>query len=303
MGFFDKNNKTKENEVNEPTPTPKTTTLDALLSRAIEGHKTMLDIDTDKAGRRDITFSLQRLPDIEPEIPPRAETPARAHAFYEAQGFARYLARYGMKGDLVVYADPESEKMWATLAEKAEGGVETVVFAPQLHPLWKPWSELIAAGRMSLERFRDFVNQHRRAVSMPPGRALALMLSQIRAAVEVTVHDGRGKNALNGIVIRTNIQGTEAKEQIDLPEELMLRVPLYVGGEVQNVELDLVVDADAQGHVTVLVAAGGVEEARVFAFDSMLASIREILKDSNATIAYGEPARIGWSYLPARAKA
>jgi hypothetical protein len=134
-------------------------------------------------------------------------------------------------------------------------------------------------------------------VKLPDGKALLLLLAQIRGAVEVTVYDGKGKNALNGITVKSTVQGTDTREYVELPEELVLEVPLYVGGEVQRVELDLVVDADTRGGVTVQIAAGGVQEARVLAFDAMRTKILETVKPVQAQVVYGKPEWRAWNYL------
>lgn len=280
-----------------PTTNSRAPTIDTLLTRILEGHKTILDV-AEVDGEKRVEFSLQRLPAPVPTTPPRQESSARQHVFFEAASFAAYLLRYGTAADTTCYFDPQAEQAWAVLQERAHGGYEVLSFRPQVHPLWKPWSDLVARGRVTLEAFRDFVNQHRRAVRVPEGKALALMLAQIRAAVEVTIHDGRGRNALNGIVIRSNVQGTDTKELIDLPEEIVLEVPLYVGEPVQRVEMDLVLDASSSGEVTVQIAAGGVQEARVFAFDRMMGTVREALRQIEAVVAYGQPKHVAWAYLP-----
>lgn len=281
----------------QPTTNNRALSVDTLLTRILEGHRTILDVNQ-MDGVRQVNFSLQRLPAPDPKHQIRLESPARQHFFYEAASFAAYLLRYGTKGDVVAYFDPSIEQAWAIMNERAEGGVETLTFKPQVHPLWAPWAELVRRGRVPLQQFRDFVNMHRRAVHSPPGRALALMLAQIRAAIEVTIHDGRGRNALNGIVVKSNVQGVETKEVIDIPEEISLEVPLYVGEPAQKVDMDLVLDASPDGSVTVQIAAGGVQEARVFAFDRMMTTVRESLRQIDAVVAYGSPVHRPWNYLP-----
>lgn len=287
MGIFSSDDPTKPAK-------PEVVSLQDLLTKAVMGHRTAVDVSKDGG----VKFSLERVQrDVLP--PKRAESQAVAHHFHEAASFAAYVARYGIKGDCAVYADPATEQMWAVLEEGAEVGHEVVTLKPQPHPLWVPWDALVRRGRVPLDQFREFLNANRRAVATPPGRALALMLAQVRGAVEVTIHDGRGKDALNGIVVRSNVQGTDTKEYVALPEELVLRVPLYVGGEVTEVHLDLVVEAGPDGGVTVQVAAGGIAEARVLAFDAMLASMRETLKSVDALVGYGQPKHVEWRYLPA----
>lgn len=267
------------------------TAIDDLVKKIAEGDRTVFDLSE----KGSLKVTLQRLaPEIPPE-PARAETPRAEHAFYEAAGFAAYLARYGVAGGVVVYADPGSETAWGTLDEAAKGGVETLTFKPQLSPLWAPWAQLATTGRVPLDVFRAFLAANRRVVKTPSGAALGHMLAQLRGARDVTIHDGRGNNALNGVVVKTLIQGVSGTDAVAIPEEIVLRVPLYVGGQAQDVPLDLVLDVTSDNKVTVMIATGSVNEARVLAFEGMLATIRGMLKDFGL-VTYGRPARGSWDY-------
>lgn len=290
MGFFTKDDPTQPSR-------PEVVSLYDLMTKGLMGYKTAVDVAKDGA----VSIALDRI-QKKPVEPTRAESLAVAHQFYEAASFAAYVARYGIKSECTVYADPQSEQMWAVLDESAPSGYETVTLKPQISPLWAPWAALVARGAVELNEFREFLNENRRAVTTPPGRSLALMLAQVRGAVEVTIHDGRGKDALNGIMVKSSVQGTDTKEYVAIPEELILRVPLYVGEDPREIHLDLVVDAGPHGGVTVQVAAGGIQEARVLAFDAMLAKIRVALVDVDALVGYGQPRHVDWRYLaPERA--
>ena len=177
---------------------------------------------------------------------------------------------------------------------------ETTVFdvtmKPQVHPLWKPWAD-IAGTTVALEKFAQFVAQNRRAIVKPDGKEIALTLSQVRAVVNVTVERGRGKDAVNGLMVTTKIQGIEKKEAVELPDEITLAVPLYVGTAKKEIELDLCIEADREGHVGVIVTAGTVAEAKVAAFEEMIAVVREGVKGLKATITLGKPKTGAWVYL------
>ena len=194
-----------------------------------------------------------------------------------------------------------AERISAVIDERAPGGFETVKMTPQQHPLWRPWADL-AGKKIPVTTFAEFVMQNRRAIIEPDGKTLAFMLSQVRATVSVEIQKGRGKDAINGSVVKTSIQGQETKEVVEIPDEITIRVPLYVGTGRKDIELDLCVEAERNGEVYVVVSAGTLAEARVKAFEEMVATIREAIEDEEggggATITYGSPEHGEWKYLP-----
>lgn len=119
----------------------------------------------------------------------------------------------------------------------------------------------------------------------------------MRAAVKVEIHRGRGKDAINGLVVTTEIQGSRAAEHVELPDAIELRTPLYVGTAPVELELDLCVEADKDGEVSVLVTSGTLAEAKVQAFEAMVATIRAGLP-AGAVLTLGAPQHEAWNYLP-----
>lgn len=268
--------------------------LNELLTNVRVGEQTVFDVAGGPEARK-LTVELRKLHPEEARPPKRAESPAKKHEFFAAASLAAYLAKYGSE-HTVVFADPNAEMIHAVLDERAKDGFEVLTMRPALHPLWKPWAE-VAGRRVPLRDFAQFVAQNRRVIVQPDGKSLTLMLSQVRASVSVEVQHGRGKEAVNGLMIKTKIQGVEKQDSVEIPDEITIDVPLYVDTENRPIELDLCLEADRDGEVSVLVSAGTVAEARVAAFEDMVEVIRAGIADKGATVTFGRPQHGPWAYL------
>lgn len=263
-----------------------------ILETVPVGKRTVLDI-TGGADARKLTVEHRDLLPEEPRAPKRAESPRRGHEFLSAKSLANYLAAYGGSGT-VVFADPVNEVIHAVLDENADEGFEILSMKPALHPLWAPWAAL--SGRsVGIKEFAGFVNQNRRSILTPDGRQLAAELSQVKANVSVEIEQGRGKSAVNGIIVKTQISGQTRTDVVELPDTITLRVPLYVDTDPRAVEVDLCIEARPDGDISVLVSSGTVAEARVQAFEDMVKVIRAEVEE--ATFTFGRPKHAGWQYL------
>lgn len=274
-----------------PENAKETTSIARLLRNVVTGEETIFDV-----GEGKLAVSIQRKQAEAPRPPVRVESKAREHRFHSAESLRDYLAKFGTT-DTVVFADVANETIHATLSEGASAGREIVSMRPVIHPLWQPWQNIIGTP-MTIETFAQFIAERRRSVLKPNGKELALMLSQIRATVSIEIQKGRGRKAINGLVVTSEIQGTQTKENVDLPDEIIVRAPLFVQTEPLDVELDLCIEAKGED-VTVLVSEGTVAEARVTAFERMFAAIREGLPQG-AICTFGAPSQRDWLYLPER---
>lgn len=266
--------------------------LQEALTEVEIGTATAFKVADAIGGGKTLTLEARRLLPEEPRPPKRAESPPCAHTFYSADSLGAYLAKYGSE-KTVVFADHSGDTIFAVIDETAKTGFEIVAMKPGIHPLWKPWSD-IAGKTLPLKAFALFVAQNRRTIAKPDGRDLALLLSQVRASVTVQMEEGRGKNAVNGVMVTSKIQGKDKTELVEIPDEIALIVPLYVGTEAKDVELDLCVDATPDG-VSVLVTAGTVAEAKVAAFEEMVGKVRAAAPKALVTL--GKPGHGAWAYL------
>lgn len=275
-----------------------------LLREAVRGHETILDIapPTEDGKPTQVTFSVRPLPAPEPEL---AASPARAHDFAEAEGFAAWLKRQHQaettesRAPLSVLADPVAGVIYAVLddSDATFGGREVVTLRPVMHPRWKPWAEILGR-RLDMETFALFVAEHRRDVAGAAGRDLALTLSQVRASVKTTVDRGRGRKAVNGIVVTTEVTGQRGEERVELPDTINVSLPIFVATAPQTIELDLTVEAGRDGAVTALLSGGAAEEARHGAFEEMLEVVRKVVAPLGAVVTFGSPGDRPWAYLP-----
>lgn len=274
-------------------------TIHDLITKATLGEETVFDVVGDMKSTK-LTVETRKLNPEAPREPKRAESPARRHEFLAAQSLADYLARYG-GASTVVYADPVGEVMHACLDETAKAGYEVITMRPAIHPLWKPWSD-IAGKTVTSDQFVSFIDHNRRAIVTPDGRELRMLLSQIRASVHTEIERGRGKAAVNGLVVTTKIQGVDKKEVVELPESITIHVPLYVDTAAQDVELDLTIEATSDGDISICVSAGTVSEAKVRAFGEMVEIVAGAIEDTGTgkkggLVTFGRPQHAAWAYL------
>lgn len=267
------------------------TTIEKLLRRVAEGQETVIDVAADG---KSVTFGQRKL---QPELPmlQRTESPPRAHVLHTAEAVADYVNRYG-NNDTVVLLDATSLSGRVVVSETANKQRETLTFSPQLHPLFREWIPLIGQ-RTPVPVFAEFAIGHRRQIVAPDGRTVALLFGQMRARKEVTISVGEGKSAINGVMVTTTIQGKPSQEFVEVPDFLTIRVPLFVGGSPQDIEIDLTV-GESGGTIYVLCSASGVEEAKHKAFDAMCTAIREGITHE-AVIVLGAHGAGTWNYLKA----
>lgn len=277
-------------------------TFKDLLEQPIEGVQTALSVISaiegdgavGAAGPTKLLIEQRRLLPEEPRPPKRAESLARGHVFYEIDGFIEYLKKYGGE-KTVIFADPQAGIVQATLDETAANGREVLMFKPMLHPQWKPWDELIEESKITLQQFLEHCSNNRRGISSPNPRDLVLMFSQVNACSKVEVMQGQGKNSINGVVIKTEIKGAENSTFEELPDTLVLDLPIYVGTQPATIEIDITLSARPGEGVNVTLAAGDLLEAKYRIFASMFMKFKELDK---ATVTMGTVSQHDWRYLP-----
>jgi hypothetical protein len=271
--------------------------LNELLENVSIGKKTVFNVlEEVGVGKALIVEQRALLPEA-PRAPDRAESPKKAHVFFDSAGFGAYLSKYG-SADTVVFADPIEGVCSAVMDEKAKAGFEIVTMQPQLHPLWKPWEKCILAGRLSLESFVEFIGAHRRSIVLPDSRELIMALSQIKATTTVELHRGRGKEALNGLLVKTRIQGQEKESIVELPEMVRVRAPIFIGTTPKEIEVDVLIEVAGDDHndLEVALSTGDMVNARMEAFDEMLKALDGV-KSKGATVTFGKPQHASWNYL------
>ena len=212
---------------------------------------------------------LQPEQPVEPEI---ARAPARHHEFHDVEAFAAYIEREGTEGHCLVLADTDSREIIAVLDEGTEGDRESVHMKALVHPLFAPWAELLDKP-IPVISFALFCMRHRRSILEPDGRELAMTMSQVKSSKTITTQTGVGKKSINGVVVELEIAGEKNSVPVELPEEITLTCPLFVGTDPVDIELDVLVTEGRDGIVVYLTAAT-VEELRIHAFEAMTAKLK-----------------------------
>lgn len=287
----------------------KDNTLATLLRAAPEGQETLievaqemlLNVKGEATGEKKITVALQRrkMNEEAPAEPVRAPSPKRRHCFFDIDGFGDYLKRFGGE-DTLVLSNPEASMMTVVLDERATDGYELIAFKPQIHPVFRPWENLLNVGKpVPIREFVDFISNNRRIIANPNGRDLLMSLMQVRMSREVELHQGEGSKSLNGILVRTNVTGGgtggSQTSYVDLPETITIKTPIYLGTGITELEIDLIVGGNEQTGVVVRVSAGDLLQKRVEQFELMFNTLRGLLP--KVTLGSGDVNHMAWEYL------
>ena len=260
------------------------------------GKETILNVGRELVGdKENVTFTVMNRT-VQPEQPklrPRLESPARAHLFHDAAGFAAYLAKY-KSDDTVVMVDIAEQTVAAVLDEKAVGGFEIIRFTPMVHPLFSPWERLLETNWLVLKTFVEHLAKNRRVIVEPDGKEVMMLFSQVKASRKIDLHQGIGAHSINGILCELDIAGKKQTQEVNMPNMIRIECPLYVGNSSVSIEIDLLLDANVKEGVIVKTCSADLAEKRVEAFEQMLVDIRA---NKKVTVALGRPQHAGWTYL------
>lgn len=263
----------------------------------ISDEETILDIERkvfgDDCQDRKLVVSFGKRPYL-PLKPDRQESPPRLHVFYGRPGFRDYLLKYGGE-HVVILANPVLSEITAVLDETAQYGRELISFCPMLHPIIKPWVEML--GReLAIRDFVKFIMSHRRCIVEPDGKELVLSLSQIRADTAIELQQGTGKSAVNGLMVTTKIQGQAKAMPVDLPDVIAIRSPLFVGDEepIDRIEFDLILNAPRPESVVATLTSSDLEQRRIEAFEAIVA---ELSDEDKFLVGLGEVRYSEWEYI------
>lgn len=265
---------------------PAQKTVEGLVTTFDHRDKTVFDIiqDASDTGTKRLVVEIERKP------PVRAETPARSHQFRAMDGFVSYLNNNG-DTDTLVLCDPISGCFAAVLYEHMEDGFEQLTFTPQPHPAFVEWQNMLDKA-IDFPTLAAFIHRQRRTVQ--DGDRLARQLRQIKASTKVELFNGVGKDAVNGITYTAKIQGKENGVDAELPEVLVVTVPMYMDSVVPTVlEIDLTLEAKDEGKKIVAVLSAPTLKTEMF---KALQVYAEACKDFQ--FGFGTPQHTPWQYLP-----
>ncbi|MCC7334411.1 MAG: hypothetical protein IT422_04925 [Pirellulaceae bacterium] len=269
-------------------------TIEHLLRNVPEGNETVFDL-LDQGGASVKTIEVKRRKlQPEPPIPPveaeLARAQARSHIFNDIGTFAGYLKREASPSGATILADVSSRLITAVLDENDDTDNEQVTMRAIEHPLFSPWGSLLERAVGVIE-FSLFCMKYRRAIIEPEGRELALTFSQVKMSKAVSVHSGVGKKSLNGVLVDIEIAGERKGMVVELPETIIIDVPLFVGSPSQRIEIDLLV-TNKGDDVVVYCTAADVEAQRIFAFEQM---VSDLAVATGMLVGLGSISHRGWN--------
>jgi hypothetical protein len=274
--------------------------IERLIRKLDDGRETVFDMmdeiiqddDGEQVGVRKIMIGSRQLQPEQPQYmpePPLARALARSHTFHDVHTFASYLEQNGDESTLVL-ADVKRRCVTAVLSENDQEDRELVTLVAVEHPLWTPWGELLDRDIPVLE-FALHCMRQRRAIVEPDARELALTFSQVKMSKAITVQSGTGAKSLNGVMVQVEIQGQKKDQLVELPESIVVNLPLFVGTEPQQITIDLLVTARGTDVVVNAVAAD-VEAQRIAAFEQFVGIIREKV---DVTVGLGVVGQRAWN--------
>jgi hypothetical protein len=241
-----------------------------------------------KAEKIHVTLSRQI------EEPQRAESPSRAHRFFSLGGFSAYLSKYGSQA-MTVLADPDTGDMAAVLDEQTDDGYEVVTFSPRLHPLYAPW-KCSYGQTVQIKYLARFIIANRSVVVTPAPDRLANLFKQVQVSKRVTLNEGTGADAVNGVMCQTKIQGREANQLTPLPETIRIECPMFVDSEPQEIQIDLLLEVADDETVCATLVSADADVKRVLAIQNMLERLRRELSGL-AIVSLGRLNYRDWNYL------
>lgn len=265
-----------------------------------EGFETVFEVAEELEGGKRLVVERRKLqpePPNPPIAPTRAESPPRQHEFHSVETMIAFLDKYGTP-DTVVLCDLKNRKFEAILDSTSQTGFEFVSCVLHIHPIAARWIGILNRS-IEVQDFAVFVMQNRRSIVDPDGLELAYTFSQVRAAVSIRREIGKGAKSINGLMVETVINGTKQNAPVDLPQAIAIQTPIFLGGDAYSVEIDLMIDADSDGDVSVVATCSDLDSRMLEACEGMVEQIQRDLP--NATVGLGQPRFGNWKYLPASA--
>jgi hypothetical protein len=264
--------------------------LNGFLERCEEGRPTTIELARNLTdGKEHVNITLRQTT----EKPVRMESPAKAHAFWSIEGFVAYLEKYAAASNLVVLGDPNTGQIQAVLDERKGDGFEVVIFEPLMHPFWKPWQESLGK-KIEIREFAKFIVEQKHIIVNPDARQLAAIFKQVRLSKNVTIDNGIGDGAINGVVVESKIAGQHPSMPLSLPEQIVIHCPMFMEQEAMDITIDLILDGTGNS-VVVEPKSSDAEAKRIEAIEAMLHQVHETLTEATATL--GKVKHESWKYV------
>lgn len=269
--------------------------ITASLEDIQRGKRSLVEIAQDALpdGAKALSVTIRR----PVEEPVRAETPRRAHLFESVRVMAKYLETRGTVNS-VALIDAATGETSVVLDETQDKGLEVVKFKPRMHPLLVPWVKAISDSNLGVEAFIALVMANKKAIQCPPPAQLLAVVRQLRISKSSTMECGQGCDAVNGVMVHTTIRGVAQDQVVSLPDEIRIKVPLFIEMPEQEITLDLVVAESGcpSDPITIKMSSADLEVVRLNQVQEMAESIKDAMPEG-AVVGFGSVGHSPWPYI------
>jgi len=259
--------------------------VNELGSNALSVSKKLLE-----DGKEQVTLDLRRTR----VMPERMESPPRAHVFHEVDGFLTYIDE-NRTPSTVIFADVPNTRISAILDDKAERGFEKITFEALHHPEFILLNKTLLDDTMDIMTFARNLMRNRNVLAGDPEKArqLAMMMRQITVSSKITACSGVGAKSVNGIMCTTEAKAGVAEDQIDLPDSVAVKVPIYIDTKPVQFDIDLTMTADRTGNVEVTTDSPELELRKFEVFQLIMEQVAAI---NGVLVTMGKPMTNEWAY-------
>lgn len=265
-----------------------------LVNQISEGKRTTFDIAKEvmEDGENQLKIIVEQQ-EQQPLPKIRAESKAVNHVFFDENTFKDYIEKYATE-NCIILADLEMKTFTAVLDENATTGRQMVAFKPQIHPRLEQWEEEILNASIDVKDFVEFLMIHKRDIIEPNPQSLICILSQIRASQTIQRYAGVKNGSINGMTVKTTIEGQENSEYTELPNSIKIKMPVYINRPEVIISVDLITRTNGDS-IQVRATSADLDLIRISEFEDVIESINTTI--GKGVVGYGAVHYTDWDYL------
>lgn len=243
-----------------------------------------------KEGVKKIVFTRER-----PTLPTLERSKARMHVLHTPEDVVTYVQSYGT-ARTVIMLNGLLRCGNVVLDEDAGGGREILSFRPVFHPLFVAWRAVLETSPHPISAFAITILKLRSSIAEPSNETLADVFGQITVSKETTVWSGVGKRSVNGVQVMIDIKGGKNQpSDVEIPDQIAVDCPLFIGRPSTTLRLDLTLDASGAGPPVMHVTAPTLEADIHDEFEEMGAEIGQAFaKSDGVVVVRGSAAYAEW---------
>lgn len=271
--------------------------VDKAVKCVKENEASVITLCKDLAGDEPIkTVRLER----KKVMPTRMPSPARSHVFFDVEGFVQFIHdnKPKVSRHMIIFADAVAVEIDVILDDRAENGFERATLRPPYHPEFILLNDALLDKSLPIASFAQGVMRNRKVIKdtdSQDARSIAMAMQQLTVATAIVQAIGDGKTSMNGLMTTTSVTtGTpEAKERLDLPDSLLVELPIYLNTEPVTFEIDITISTKNR-EVVAITDSPELEVRKFEVFEKMMAQIKG--RKEGVVIVNGRPGQVNWSY-------